>query len=190
MKCTDRQANCKISRKDWLNIGLQILIENGIEAVRVEPLAKLLNVTRGSFYWHFKNRDDWLDALLQEWKFNKTQTVIEKVEAAANDPSTKLMKLFEIVAEDDDRLERAVRVWAAKDNKVAAAIAEVDQQRLNYAQNLFHQLGFSKTDAKIRARIAYSVRLSWSTMPLASSRIERLKEMQFVYAILTQNSKL
>ncbi|GAB4380740.1 MAG: TetR/AcrR family transcriptional regulator [Elainellaceae cyanobacterium] len=189
MDCIDKQTTVKISRQDWVTIGLQTLIESGIEAVRVEPLAKQLNVTRGSFYWHFKNRGNWLEALLQEWKIYKTQTIIEKVEAASDDPNFKLLKLFEIVAEDDDRLEQAVRVWAMKDEKAAAALAEIDQRRLNYAENLFQQLGFSRVDAKIRARIAYSVKLSWSTMPLPSNQMERLKEMQFVYAILTQHSK-
>lgn len=76
-----------------------------------------------------------------------------------------------------------------EDERTAAALVEVDQRRLNYAQNLFQQLGFSRTDAKIRARIAYSVKLSWSTMPLTSNQTKRLKEMQFVYEILTQHSK-
>lgn len=189
MDCTDKQANSKVSREDWLRIGLQKLIESGIESVRVEPLARLLNVTRGSFYWHFKNRDDWLEAILQEWKVYKTQKIIETVEVIAENPNAKLLKLFALIAEDDDRLERAVRVWAMKDERAATAIAEIDQRRLDYAQKLFYQLGFSEADARIRARIAYSVRLSWSTMPLQSNQIERLEEMQFVYTILTHQAK-
>lgn len=189
MASADKRITPKISRQDWLTIGLETLIESGIEAVRVEPLAKRLNVTRGSFYWHFQNRDDWLEALLQDWKVHKTQTIIESVEAATDDPHIKLLKLFELVAEDYDRLEQAVRVWAMKDEKAAIAIAEVDQRRLHYAQTLFHQLGFSPADAKMRARIAYSVKLSWVTMPLASNPQERLQEMRFMHKILTQRSQ-
>lgn len=141
----------KLGRQDWLNIGLQTLIENGIEAVRVEPIAKLLKVTRGSFYWHFKNRDELLVAILQEWEAQNTEIVIQTVETDEDDPNTKLLRLFEIAARDDDRLEKAVRIWAAND-----AIARIDRRRLTYLQDLFLQLGCSVQDAQVRARVVNS----------------------------------
>lgn len=146
----------KLGRQDWLNIGLQTLIENGIEAVRVEPIAKLLKVTRGSFYWHFKNRDELLVAILQEWEAQNTEIVIQTVETDEDDPNTKLLRLFEIAARDDDRLEKAVRIWAANDAIASAAIARIDRRRLTYLQDLFLQLGCSVQDAQVRARVVNS----------------------------------
>jgi AcrR family transcriptional regulator len=176
----------KLGRQDWLNMGLQALIERGIEAVRVEPLAKLLNVTRGSFYWHFKNRDDLLEAMSQEWEMLNTKRVIEQVETIDGTPSAKLLHLFEIAAQDDNLLEKAIRVWAANDATAAEAIARVDRQRLDYLQSLFLQLGFSEIDAKVRAQIAYSVRLGWFIMASSSFPSDRLMEIRLVHGILTQ----
>lgn len=182
----EKEIGSKLGRQDWLELGIQTLIERGIEAVRIDPLAKLLNVTRGSFYWHFKNRDDLLAEILQEWEARNTQSVIEQVEGLGSTPGDKLLSLFEIAAEDDDRLEKAVRVWSVNDVKAAVAIKRVDQQRLEYLQNLFLQLGFSEIDAKVRAQIVYSVRLGWFVMASSGNRTERLTEIRLVHKILTQ----
>lgn len=184
-----KTATPKLGRQDWLNIGLQTFIERGIEAVRVEPLAKSLNVTRGSFYWHFKNRDDFLEAISQEWEMLNTKHVIEQVETIYGNPSAKLLNLFEIAGQDD-RLEKAMRVWAANDAKVSEVIACVDQQRLSYLQTLFLQLGFSEIDAKVRAQIAYSIRLSWFVMASSSHSADRLTEIRLVHKILTQTDSV
>lgn len=186
----EKEIASKLGRQDWLNIGIQTLIEKGIEAVRVDPLAKLLNVTRGSFYWHFKNRDDLLDEILHEWETRNTKSIIEQIEGLDTAASAKLLSLLEIAAEDDNLLEKAVRVWSVNDVKAAAAIARIDQQRLNYLQNLFLQLGFSEIDAKVRAQIAYSVRLGWFVMASSTYPSERLIEIRLVHAILTQTNNL
>jgi AcrR family transcriptional regulator len=186
----EKAITSKLGRQDWLTIGSQTLVEKGIEAVRVDPLAKLLNVTRGSFYWHFKNRDDLLDQILHEWETRNTKNIIEQIEGLDSAPSAKLLSLLEIAAEDNNLLEKAVRVWSVNDVKAAAAIARIDQQRLDYLQNLFLQLGFSAIDAKVRAQIAYSVRLGWFVMASSSYASERLTEIRLVHAILTQTNNV
>jgi AcrR family transcriptional regulator len=182
----EKKTTSKLGRQDWLTIGLKALIEKGVNAVRVDPLAKKLNVTRGSFYWHFTTRDDLLEAILQEWETLNTKRVIEQIEAIGNDPDAKLMALLEVAAQDDNRLEKAVRVWAANDVKAAVATARIDQQRLDYLQNLFLQLGFSATDARVRAQVVYSFRLGWFIMPSSKYSEERLEEIGLVYKIVTQ----
>ena len=186
----EKESTSKLGRQDWLNIGIQTLIEKGIEAVRVDPLAKLLSVTRGSFYWHFKNRDDLLEEILNEWEARNTKKIIEQIEGLNSSPSSKLLSLLEIAAEDDNLLEKAVRVWSVNDVGAAAAIARIDQQRLDYLQNLFLQLGFSEIHSKVRAQIAYSVRLGWFVMASSSYAAERLTEIRLVHAILTQTNNL
>ncbi len=182
----EKDAAPKLGRQDWLTIGLKTLVESGIEAVRVEPLAKSLKVTRGSFYWHFKNRDDLLEAILQEWEIRNTESIIQEVELVGTDPGSKLLNLFEIAARDDDHLEKAVRIWGVHDARASAAIGRVDQRRLDYLQNLFLQLGFSKTEAKVRARIVHSVRLGWFMMESSTELSERMTDIRLVYKILTE----
>jgi AcrR family transcriptional regulator len=186
----EKELASKLGRQDWLTIAIQTLIDKGIEAVKIDPLAKLLNVTRGSFYWHFKNRDDLLAEILHEWEARNTKSVIAQIEELNSSPSSKLLSLFEIAAQDDNRLEKAVRIWSVNDDRAAAAINQIDQQRLDYLQNLFLQLGFSEIDAKVRAQIVYSVRLGWFVMASSSQSTERLTEIRLVHTILTQINNL
>jgi len=186
----EKESTSKLGRQDWLNIGIQTLIEKGIEAVRVDPLAKLLNVTRGSFYWHFKNRDDLLKEILNEWEARNTKNIIKQIEGLNSSPSAKLLSLLEIAAKDDNLLEKAIRVWSVNDARAVGAITRIDQQRLDYLQNLFVQLGFSQIDSKVRAQIAYSVRLVWFFMASSGYASERLTEIRLVHAILTQTNNL
>jgi AcrR family transcriptional regulator len=179
-------ANPKLGRQDWLKAALETFMAKGIDAVKVDVLAKSLKITRGSFYWHFKNLDDLLNAIVQEWQAVNTEDIMHKVEAAGGTPSQRLLHLFKIAAEDDDRLEKAMRVWAIHDVRAAAAIERVDRQRLAYLEHLFLQIGYSQTDAKVRAQIAYSARLGWFIMALPITRSRRLSEIQLVHTILTQ----
>jgi AcrR family transcriptional regulator len=177
----------KLRRQDWTVLALKVLAESGIEAVRVEPLAKLMNVTKGSFYWHFKNREDLFDAMLQEWEIRETDDIIKQVEAAGGDASAKLLNLMELVAQDDCQLEKAMRIWAANDEKAKQALARIDQRRLDYLQDLFLQIGFSTVEAKARARLNYYTWIGEFTLGfLPTSQTERIAEVRLYHAILVQ----
>jgi AcrR family transcriptional regulator len=179
-------ANTKLGRQDWVNAAMETFIEKGIETVKVDPIAKSLQITRGSFYWHFKNLDDLLLAIIQEWQAVDTEDVILQVEMTGGTPKQRLLHLFEMAAKDDDRLEKAMRIWAIHDARAATAIERVDKQRLEYLQHLFSQIGFSKIDAEVRARVVYAVRLGWFMMPSPGKPTKRLAEIQLVYKMLTQ----
>ena len=96
-----QKNSSRLGRQDWIDTGLKVLAKNGVKSIRVELLAKLMNVTKGSFYWHFKNREELLDALLQEWSDRDTNKIIEQIEAIDGDASSKLLYLFELCCEDD-----------------------------------------------------------------------------------------
>lgn len=176
----------KLGRHDWLTIGLKVLAASGIEAVRVEPLAKLMNVTKGSFYWHFKNREDLLNAMLQEWEARETEDIIKQVEEAGGDASAKLLNLFQIAYQEDGQLEKAMRTWAANDVRSAVAITRIDQRRIDYMQALFLQLGFHMVEAKARARLAYYSWIGEFTVGVLPSQAERLEEARLNHAILVR----
>ncbi|WP_309736455.1 TetR/AcrR family transcriptional regulator [Chamaesiphon sp. OTE_75_metabat_556] len=181
-------ANPKLGRQDWVQAALETLMEKGIEAVKVDVLAKSLKITRGSFYWHFKNLDDLLAAIIQEWQAVNTEDTIKQVEKLDGTPSQQLLHLLEIAAKDDNRLEKAMRIWAIHDARVMASIKRVDRQRLDYLQHLFLQIGFSQTDAELRAQVTYSVKLGWVVMAPPRKPSERLTEIRFIYKILILTS--
>jgi AcrR family transcriptional regulator len=179
-------ANAKLGRQDWVKAALETFMEKGIEAVKVDVLAKSLKITRGSFYWHFKNLDDLLVAIIQEWQAVDTDDAIEQVEKIGGTPSQQLLHLFEIAAEDDNRLEKAMRIWAIHDVRAMASIERVDKQRLEYLQHLFVKIGFSQRDAALRAQVTYSVKLGWVTIAPPRKPSERLAQIRLVYETLTQ----
>ncbi len=174
-----------LTRQNWIEQGLQTLAEKGVEAVRVEPLAKKMGVTKGSFYWHFKNREDLLDAILQEWVKLQTNSIIERVEEVGGDAASKLLYLFELAVQDNGRAESAIRAWATNDSKILAVLAQVDQRRLNYTKNLFLQVGFAPFEAMVRARMAYYALVGEFTIGTRSNQAERLAEIRLQHAILT-----
>jgi AcrR family transcriptional regulator len=187
MEKANSKSAIKLGRQDWVNAAIGILKEKGIDAVKVDVLAKSLEITRGSFYWHFKNLDDLLEVIIQEWKMSMTEDVMQTVETSTTEPSQKLLQLFEIAAKDDDRFEQAMRVWGVHNARTAAAIVQVDQRRLDYLQQLFLQLGFAPTEAALRAQIAYSMRLGWFIIAMPKDTQKRLTESHLLHQILTRH---
>lgn len=190
-----KSPESKLGRQDWINAGLMVLAEGGVEAVRIEPLAKRMKMTKGSFYWHFKDRNDLLDAILAEWVEIDTDGIIEQVNQIDADPKTKLLRLLELAIADnglisglaDGRIENAIRAWAMSNQKVAELIAHVDQQRLNYTKGLFLEIGFSEPEAVVRARLAYYSLVGEFTVGVQTDQVKRLAEIRMQHAILTSN---
>lgn len=181
-----KKDNFKLGKQDWIECGLKVLADGGVEAIKVEPLAKLLNVTKGSFYWHFKNREELLDAILQEWVRVETNGIIDRVEELGGDAKKKLLNLFEIASEDDGKVENAIRAWATKDSKVANILDRIDKKRLEYTRDLFLQIGFTPTEAIVRAQMAYYALVGEFTIGIRGDRTKRLDEVRLEYEILTQ----
>jgi AcrR family transcriptional regulator len=137
---------------DWIAAAFGILREAGIDAVRIEPLAKRLDVTRGSFYWHFKDRA----ALLDEWERSDTNRVIEMAEAENGPARERLSRLLAFCVSDDGKTETELRIWGIRDKTIGARIAAVDVIRKRYLAELFEQCGFTATEAHHRAQHIYN----------------------------------
>lgn len=146
----------RLTKAAWTEAGLRALAEEGVETVRVEPLARRLGVTKGSFYWHFSDRAALLEALLLQWEQSATHDVIETVELAAEAPDERLRLLTRWVYRHGAQLDRAVRAWASHDGAAASAVARVDAERYEFVRCLFEAHGLSKAKAAMRARLLYT----------------------------------
>jgi AcrR family transcriptional regulator len=147
-----------LSRDRWTDAGLATLARDGIDAVRVEPLARRLEVTKGSFYWHFKDRGALLDAMLARWEQVATQGIIDEAERLTGPPAARLVQLFErVLAARVMDVEVAIRAWGQRDERVAKAVRRIDERRLGYNQRLFEELGLEPDEAAARAFLAYSM---------------------------------
>jgi AcrR family transcriptional regulator len=143
--------------RDWIDAGLRALVAGGPEAVRVEPLAKAMKVTKGSFYWHFADRGALLDAILDRWETVATQGVIDRVDRVSGGPRAQLEALLEITSQSDTapRLEGAIRAWSASDPRAAKVTKRVDKLRERYVADLLVAAGLARQLAEQRSRILY-----------------------------------
>lgn len=153
------QSN-KLTAQDWLDIAESELAKSGITAVRVEPLAKKLKVTKGSFYWHFSSRKELFEKLLSNWRTRSTVSIIERLSDIELTPEESLRKLFLIPYKRNTKtngaaLELAIRNWSQNDKAVREILNEVDTHRLTFIAMIFENLGYNKEQAEIRAARFY-----------------------------------
>ena len=158
--------------------------EGGVAAVRVDPLAKQLGITRGSFYWHFKNRAALLRALLDRWVERETERAIEVNEAAGGTAAERLLRLLRTCASDDGRLEMGVREWAVGDATARETVRRVDDRRVAYMGELAREAGAPRDEAEARARIAYAAWLGLYTGITPTTPEQRVADMDQLHRMI------
>jgi AcrR family transcriptional regulator len=163
--------NDQLSARDWLDQGLKVLASRGFTALKAEPLAKAMGVSRGSFYWHFADIAAFHAAILARWHEVAAEQIIANVEAASNDENPLALLLRRVFGERL-MLERAVRTWASVDPAARAAVQAIDRRRLSYVEGLLAQSGLSPEIARARAQIFYWAFLGFalSDQPLPKTR--------------------
>jgi AcrR family transcriptional regulator len=164
----ERKAAAPVAPLDaaaWVEEAFDLLAEGGIDAVRVDPLAKRMGVTRGSFYWHFKDREALHKAMLKQWRKWATYQVGDRLERVAPDAAERLRKTLALPsagprAKRAAAIEMAIRQWARRDEEAASAVQRIDHQRLRYYAKHFVELGHSAEDARQRAYLFYAALMS------------------------------
>jgi len=147
-----------LTREDWIAGGLTRLAANGVDKVSVAPLARELGVTKGSFYWHFKDRQALLDAMLKRWEEFGTQRIIERIEASGGSPADRLRMIVDLSVEHiGSRLEPALRDWGRHDKRVWQAMRRVDNRRMAFLRQQFEALGGNRAEAEARSWLFYSL---------------------------------
>jgi AcrR family transcriptional regulator len=153
MEMATRSGKRLLTRDDWTRVAFDALA-GGVDAIAVDRLAKRLGATRGSFYWHFKDRQALVQAALDLWEREHTTELIPEAEAIA-DPAERLRWVFrEVYEQPVDAVEVAL-VSAADDPLVAPAFARVTRARLEFLRRLFAELGLDEAEAEARAWLAY-----------------------------------
>lgn len=178
-----------VGREYWLAAAREAFIEGGVENVKVDRLARMLNVTRGGFYWQFKNRDDLLQALLASWQQTNTKPMFDAVETLPKgDGSAKFSALSRVWIEEENfssAYDAAIRDWARTSAEVAAIVRKVDNRRIKLIQSIFHESGFSSEDALTRAQILYFHQVGYYAMGVKESSRARLKNISRYYKVFT-----
>jgi len=162
----------------WLDAAYQLLVEGGVEAVKVMPLAERLGLSRTSFYWHFPDREALLAGLVERWKARNTGNLTARCEAPAATISEAMLNLFDCWYDDalfDSRLEFAMRTWGLTDPSVAAAMQEADATRVAAITALFRRFGYSEAEADTRARTLYLTQVGYIAVRSDESLEVRLR---------------
>jgi AcrR family transcriptional regulator len=152
-KAPKANAEPPLGRKDWIEAAIAMLAEDNVEALRVDTLAEKLGVTKGSFYWHFKGRDDLLFAVLDEWRLRMTSEVQALIFDRSGTPWERLERLVRIAISSradvpGGPFEITLRDWARRDAKVAEVVRAVDSERIAFAAQLYREAGLNEADVQ------------------------------------------
>ena len=169
----------QLTARDWLKQGLKTLVQDGFTALKAEPMAKAMGVSRGSFYWHFADVEAFHAEILDYWREIAAERIIDDVGAAAG-KNNALQLLLHRVFGERLALENSVRRWAVVDPRAKAAVEAIDKRRLGYVESQMHNAGVSRDVARARAQILYWAYLGFalSDRPLpAAQQRAILREM-------------
>jgi AcrR family transcriptional regulator len=157
-------AATRTPRSAWIDEGLRALAAGGPDAVRIQPLARALGVTKGGFYWHFDGRRALLGELLDAWEQKSVDEVIARVEGEGGDAHDKLQRLSALATSgheelgiDPLRIDLAIRDWARRDAKVARRLRRVDNRRMHYMRSLYGAFSSDEADVEARCMVAFSL---------------------------------
>lgn len=152
---TNAHKETKNSKLDWLEFALDMLIKKGPEVLKITPLCDLKGVTKGSFYHHFKNRDVFIDTLMEHWYQKMTLDFIRQANTESS-PMERLNKLDQVIAGQNIEAEMHIRAWSLKENSIALHLGKIDQQRQDYLAGCYRDLGLDDQAAKDIALMAYA----------------------------------
>jgi len=151
----------RLSREDWVRAALLALADGGTAAVAIEPIASRLGATKGSFYWHFRDRRELIEAALEKWERSATDDIIAELDTVA-DPVERLDRGLAIAMElEEDEYPDVRLLPSAADPVVAPVAARVQAKRLAFLARTFREMGFPTAEARRRAMLANSLYIGW-----------------------------
>lgn len=174
---TEKTSGWRGSREVWLAAAKQALIETGLDAVKIQPLASRLGISRTSFYWFFKDRTALLDALIEDWEAKNTGAFVDACDAYAETIAEGILNLLSMFMDEtlfEPRLDFAVRGWAHQSEAVNARINAADERRLAAIREMFLRFGYPADEADVRARTVYLVQIGYIAMQVEETRELRM----------------
>ena len=154
MESVSTQKKTSLGREDWLKAAMSVLFELGIDSISIVQMAESLNVTRGSFYHHFTDREDLLDAILEYWEQIWTVNIRESISLQNLAPVDALIALVTTIRSNKAaEFDAPFRAWALHDPHSRKVLERIDEFRLDYIRSLFEAGGFEGIDAENRARL-------------------------------------
>jgi AcrR family transcriptional regulator len=178
LHAVEKFERTRLSAADWEQAALDLIAEHGVAAVAVEALARQLGVTKGSFYWHFPNREGLLKASLERWENQDTDSVFGQVEPIA-DPRERLCELFRRTGREAKSHVIYSALLRALDHPIVQPVmARVSQRRMDLLTRAYRQTGMNRNIAAHRARLAYAAYVGFLQLALQLG-MPRLDHVEF-----------
>jgi AcrR family transcriptional regulator len=175
------RGGAKVSKEDWLNAAVDALTRDGVDQVLILPLSHKLQVARSSFYWHFRNRQDLLDQMLDRWRGTNALAVITRAERPSESVVDGVLGIFECWVDErlfSPRLDFAVRNWARRSPAVRRLVAKVDDDCIGAIKAMYQRHGYDEEDAFIRARVLYVMQIGYYVLDLKETLPARLSHLE------------
>jgi len=188
MESSATESGWRGSPELWLGAAYEALLESGVDAVKILPLAKKLGLSRTSFYWFFKDREELLAALVTQWRDKNTGNLVKQTEAYAETIAEAMLNVIDCWLDDtifDSKFEFAVRSWALQSPDIAAEVRAADRQRLDALTRMFVRFGQDETHADVRARTTYLTQIGYITMQTEEDIAVRMKRIPKYVEIFT-----
>jgi AcrR family transcriptional regulator len=175
--------------RQWIDAAIAHLVKANVDDIRIEELSRELGVSKGSFYWHFRNRDHLLDRVLEHWLDRATVQVTRWARGGAS-AGERLLRILSLPARTPPEkrgadLELAIRSWARRDERAADMVRKVDRMRAEFLIELIQELGFTGDEVRRRAAIAQSFMLGDAFLKLGATEAERLTTVRVLADLLT-----
>ena len=168
METMPPRTRAQLDRDAWITEAIEVLAAEGVAGLRVEVLAKRLGVTKGRFYWYFKDRQDLLNEALKVWRDGRIRDIAKQTRVAPGEEARQILHLIEVYSASRNRkgmlIELAVRDWAKRDAAVATIVSEVDAFRFKCARELFLRCGLPVREASSRSLLLYAYVFGQSLM--------------------------
>ena len=164
----------------WLGAAHEALLEGGVEAVKIQPLAKRLGISRTSFYWFFRDREELLATLVARWRDKNTGNLVRQSEAYAETVSEAMLNVFDCWLDSalfDPQLEFAIRSWALQSDDILREVQAADLQRLEAIARMLVRHGVAGDEADVRARTTYLVQIGYISMQTREDVALRMKRI-------------
>lgn len=176
-----------LQRFDWLLAALKLFVSEGIDALRITRLAEELGVTRGSFYWHFNNREDLIAALVDYWRDKNTSAIVNAVKETRS-LSDGIFKLFDTCLDSnlfDPQLDLAIREWARRSNDIRNEVDDADNERIQAITDFFIRYEYPMPQAFIRARVIYFAQIGFYALDVKEPLATRISYTEAYFESFT-----
>lgn len=173
----EKTSGWRGSREVWLTAAREAFVDKGLDAVKIQPLAGRLGLSRTSFYWFFDDRAALLDALLEDWERRNTDSLVAATRAYGETITEAVLTLIGLFLDEtpfSSRLDLAVRGWAHQSEPVARRVRAADATRLAAIRAMFEGFGYDRAEADVRAHTVYLVQVGYIALQVDEDMDTRL----------------